>query len=898
MCRICKLLLIFIAAFPKLSIASAIDTTSVFPDLVQGWPGSQIEVNNVNFGSSGDVALGFSSVKLNGWAPYKIEADKSKMIEEPDVVDMSYGEVEFKPGWSTSAIEVPTGSYKKVHLSSGSGFEFTGDTYSIGELIIEAGAHVVFSKATVIKANKVVIQGGVHIETFGDCPDNLIFWLEDNKGQKAEFSLLTNLHLIADIFSRSSVKIEYGTVEGSISAKKVHLNGTTFKRSDHCAPSPSQNVDSIVIKANNYHLACEDAVVEVHTLDRDKMPVNGMRPNLTSNDSSLIVDFQNEINGVSYFKVENLNNEIGNFSLHAELVSESGSYLMDNAQIKFSPYKFSIKSSDSDSWHKQTFPAIAGRESSIDIKVIGCKGDETVLAKYNKKLTNDNFEILTRRYGTEGSIFVNTSNFTQGLSRENSIVYDNSGEVDIRVSDRSFNCDDIFDDEVCVIDNRVLSGEFSISARPFKVAICDVKSHDVGNPATTVNGVGFISSSTPFQLKYKPVIYDSDSSNICNNKAATNYVGDSATFEVTSKVAYPTNGDLGSFLPVESISFGDSENKNSYTKTYTWNEVGTLEIVTNATYLGMELDAGVATVGRFYPDYFRVLEYEWINHDGQTFTYMGQTFKNVSSKITAFNNLGGAVLNYELFDYANRASFSLFDESNRVSNGDAASLAKHSYFKGASWILNAPDISWEKKNSFEPDGPYNFPGSSELNIKFQIHPSLNGDPAVFKSFYDDVGTNLSKATTKGALPKLLFGRAKLGDVGGSAGSLISVPMHIEYWNGTRFSTNLKDSFTELTAELFDIEQVWGGESTSNINYIGKARALIGKSNDLKTQQVTEARQQVRLWQDLDSSKNPYPWLKYDWNNDKRNEENPSAVVTYGIYRGSDKVLFRGEPGMY
>ena len=38
-----------------------------------------------------------------------------------------------------------------------------------------------------------------------------------------------------------------------------------------------------------------------------------------------------------------------------------------------------------------------------------------------------------------------------------------------------------------------------------------------------------------------------------------------------------------------------------------------------------------------------------------------------------------------------------------------------------------------------------------------------------------------------------------------------------------------------------------------------------------------------------------PWLQYNWR--QLGDEDPSTVVTFGIYRGNDRVIYRGESGL-
>ena len=69
----------------------------------------------------------------------------------------------------------------------------------------------------------------------------------------------------------------------------------------------------------------------------------------------------------------------------------------------------------------------------------------------------------------------------------------------------------------------------------------------------------------------------------------------------------------------------------------------------------------------------------------------------------------------------------------------------------------------------------------------------------------------------------------------------------------------------------------------------------GSSRSVTATQAEAYRQQTRVWLDLEA--NGLPWLKYNWDKDLAGEENPSSVVTFGIHRGNDRVIYRGEPGL-
>ena len=148
-------------------------------------------------------------------------------------------------------------------------------------------------------------------------------------------------------------------------------------------------------------------------------------------------------------------------------------------------------------------------------------------------------------------------------------------------------------------------------------------------------------------------------------------------------------------------------------------------------------------------------------------------------------------------------------------------------------------------------------------------------------------------------PDIRLGRVDLDDVGGNQGTTLRVPLRVEYWNGSRFIANSDDSQTKVLGETEDGSQVhiWPTDNTAKVVSLG-AGGLVssGYSRSVTAMEAESYRQQTRVWLELDGVLNAIPWLKYDWDKDG-SEENPSSVVTFGIHRGNDRVIYRGEPGL-
>ncbi|MCG6239354.1 DUF6701 domain-containing protein, partial [Vibrio diabolicus] len=144
-------------------------------------------------------------------------------------------------------------------------------------------------------------------------------------------------------------------------------------------------------------------------------------------------------------------------------------------------------------------------------------------------------------------------------------------------------------------------------------------------------------------------------------------------------------------------------------------------------------------------------------------------------------------------------------------------------------------------------------------------------------------------------PKIIFGRVTLADISGQQEATLSVPYAIEYWNGSSFSVNNLDSATPVKNAIASQTVIWHrDDSNCDIAVSGAGNVKHGEANvaanQVKSPCKSIGRQQSQVWLDVQ------PWLNFDWDDDDA-EENPSTVVTFGIHRGNDRVIYRGEPGL-
>lgn len=119
-------------------------------------------------------------------------------------------------------------------------------------------------------------------------------------------------------------------------------------------------------------------------------------------------------------------------------------------------------------------------------------------------------------------------------------------------------------------------------------------------------------------------------------------------------------------------------------------------------------------------------------------------------------------------------------------------------------------------------------------------------------------------------------------------------------------TNGDDSTTYIAGinVVSSNKSIWveSGKTAADVNLENGGVVENGESNRITASQNASVRQQTQVWLELDSGVRAAPWLRYRWDDDYRpevnGEEDPSTIITFGIYRGNDRIIFRGEPRLF
>jgi len=346
---------------------------------------------------------------------------------------------------------------------------------------------------------------------------------------------------------------------------------------------------------------------------------------------------------------------------------------------------------------------------------------------------------------------------------------------------------------------------------------------------------------------------------------------------------------------------------------FTWDEVGIITLtpsIMDGDYLGVGDVSGTISdnVGRFIPDHFNTTV---INNGSfapfcSGFSYIGQGFgydvANVPElTIEAKNTHEITTLNY-------RDNFVKLTSPLSPQVVIAAPITDNTQvgIDGGNPLLN---ITWAPAERTLT--PYN-DGTLSLKLgETDVFTYTREHNALVAPFDTDITLEVteikdSDGVEASASPAAIFqplaieqryGRLRLGNAHGSELLELPMPLTAEYWNGSAFSLNDVDScssFTEANLTLDSAEQVdIVGDNQIKVNGVGKTSATI------KNQPLSSGDGELAFsapvsggdgWVDVELTVPNY--LKFDWNG--TGDDNPTARATFGIYKGSESIIYLRE----
>ncbi|MBI3067636.1 MAG: hypothetical protein HYY79_01745, partial [Betaproteobacteria bacterium] len=161
--------------------------------------------------------------------------------------------------------------------------------------------------------------------------------------------------------------------------------------------------------------------------------------------------------------------------------------------------------------------------------------------------------------------------------------------------------------------------------------------------------------------------------------------------------------------------------------------------------------------------------------------------------------------------------------------------------------------------------------------------------------------------------QMRFGRLRLGNANGSQLLPLTIPIETQYWNGTAFITNTADGCTALAGTNVEMSNFQG-----SLGPIGACKTRVsdpitfasGRGNLQLSKPAGGATGSVDLTVHLEQtvSGSPQtciggapvavtganrPYLQGNWTGGAY-DQNPTARATFGVYRGSEEIIYMRE----
>ncbi|WP_434762386.1 DUF6701 domain-containing protein [Vibrio fortis] len=759
-------------------------------------------------------------------------------------------------------------------------------------------------------------------------------------------NLSNNSKFVGLLYSEKSVVLSNNaTVEGAVTAKTVTLhNGSEIVATNKCF-EPSDDYNITMTPESDYSLMCgtDQPVFTINTTNNNVLEGLHVTASIlpTSNADDFTITAHNGVGSGAYpnFSSSDLPPTIGTLQLKVAVnnvtnIDLSKTYSLvitmdddpsksDSSTIKYVPFKFSVDDQS----------VIAGKEYDVTAKVLACNDNGTTVVTSYTGTPTVAHTLNQPTSGVDGVLGYSPvfSSDDKGITQDTFSISE-SGLFTIKLTDSSFDCAGI---SGCPIDgNGQLTGSFDVESRPWKLAICDVENIDgtIVNPAETddING-GFISAGSSFKASFKPIVHPDFYTTLpvdeCNYQTTYNYfteTGHITPLKLTFELAYPNTGILSNLDPSNfpgdySFISGDKVgNVRQKTVNLSWQEVGALNLKSDAAYYGENLQQDTQVIGRFYPKYFIQDINEWIVADQNNVAYLSQPYDSAIHTVypmaSGQSDTANALNNYRFFSSTLQAEFGVLDDSN-VENDFLLDTTLGTWDPSrVNWSLDDDNAMLKRHttgNVSRKDRPFNTSDGNATVTNFGL--TVTGtDPVSFTD--SDPVTNSAAFPVQ---PPARYGRMALDDIGGNSGATLIIPLRAEFWNGSDFVVNTDDDKSTFNGANYCKQVIWHSESktTTNALFNGSGTVSDGE-DDINASQNTPSgadspREQARLWLRMEDdnpskktgendisclgSNEGQPWLRYNWR--QLGDEDPSTVVTFGIYRGNDRVIYRGESGL-
>ena len=467
------------------------------------------------------------------------------------------------------------------------------------------------------------------------------------------------------------------------------------------------------------------------------------------------------------------------------------------------------------------------------------------------------------------------------------------------------------------VNSALLSGSTNaFVVKPASFALSNIRqsaSPNLANPAaTSVGGAKFVKAGESFSATLTA---------LTSSGAATPNYGKETVPEgvlLTRALVLPSGGASGS-LSNPTIAGGTFSGGAATVSNLAFSEVGIVTLtpsVADGDYLGAGNVTGSASanIGRFVPAQFALSATSVTPRSGlsctpaSSFGYLGENFR-LGWTLTAQNTAGATTQNYS-------ASFAKLDPTaasgwNLVGRDGATafSVAGGRLSLGTatgSWsngVASAVTLIANAGRAAAPDGPF--------SANFGIAP-VDSDGVAMATF--DMASSAGGGNDHASIATLAlrYGRLRLANGLGAQTRALALPLVAQYWSGTAFDTNTLDSCTAIAATALSFGNLRRSLTAADIVVAaspvtlsaGSGRLTLAAPGGGRSGSVDIALSLGSAATDASCLQSWTPagaataganlsYLRGAWCASSYDKD-PAARASWGLYRGSDAVLYQRE----
>jgi len=304
-------------------------------------------------------------------------------------------------------------------------------------------------------------------------------------------------------------------------------------------------------------------------------------------------------------------------------------------------------------------------------------------------------------------------------------------------------------------------------------------------------------------------------------------------------------------------------------------------------------------IGRFVPSYYSVSQQSLTPAcEASDFSYLSQPF-GLEFTIQAHSSRTTVTESYE-GDYAKLVSLNAADlggADEGVPTNLSSRLSMNEYTLIWSEGVSAIDSDVSIDRVSGTDGPFTsvelgttFIDSDDVSIRISdLNLDTDGDTDM-----DLVGLGSTN---------LYFGRVVLPNIHGPESSPLVASFYTEYWDGVAWVQMINDnctavsqsdiSFPDGSIDIVSNRSVSLGSGTTAASFLDTSSGAInfvGGDAGLEFS-APGATNTGQFSIDVDLSS--YPWLRFDWDQNGSHDDSalPTAEISFGSYRGHDRIIF-------